>query len=144
MQETILHDDGSINADGARFCEDLIDLDRFDARSELIRQLEDKGLYRGSKREWYLSYCLCCFQMYLKPNTLVYIAHEMRLGLCSRSGDVVEPLLKPQWFISLKRMASIADEVVRSGQVEIQPAWQKAEWHRWLDDAPDCECSRVL
>ena len=74
----------------------------------------------------------------------LYKAHEMRLGLCSRSGDVVEPLLKPQWFVSLKRMASIADEVVRSGQVAIQPAWQKAAWHRWLDDAPDCEFTRVL
>ena len=24
--------------------------------------------------------------------------NAMRLGLCSRSGDVIEPVLKPQWY----------------------------------------------
>ena len=25
----------------------------------------------------------------------------MRLGVCSRSGDVVEPRITPQWFVNL-------------------------------------------
>ena len=26
----------------------------------------------------------------------------MRLGVCSRSGDVIEQLVKPQWFVRLQ------------------------------------------
>jgi valyl-tRNA synthetase len=41
----------------------------------------------------------------------------MRLGLCSRSADVLEPLLKPQWFVSLDQgMGGTADAAVRSGE----------------------------
>ena len=42
------------------------------ARAAVRQLLQDKGLYRGSK------------------------AHAMALGVCSRSGDVLEPMLKPQ------------------------------------------------
>ena len=29
-------------------------------------------------------------------------SHAMRLGICSRSGDIIEPLLKPQWWMDCK------------------------------------------
>jgi valyl-tRNA synthetase len=117
---TIIGDDGCINAAGARDCAQFVGMERFDARDELVRQLTGKGVYRGAE------------------------SHEMRLGLCSRSGDVLEPLLKPQWFVALKDMAMEADQAVRSGLVSVEPSWQQAEWHRWLDDAPDWCISRQL
>jgi valyl-tRNA synthetase len=48
-------------------------LDRFDARQRVREALLQKGLYRG------------------------HTNHRMRLAICSRTGDIVEWLLKPQW-----------------------------------------------
>ncbi|KAL6055429.1 valine--tRNA ligase [Balamuthia mandrillaris] len=44
----------------------------------------------------------------------------MRLALCSRSGDVLEPRLKPQWYVRIKSMAEEAARLVREGEMEIQ------------------------
>ncbi|KAI8004395.1 hypothetical protein LOK49_LG08G01720 [Camellia lanceoleosa] len=35
----------------------------------------------------------------------------MRLGICSRSNDVVEPLIKPQWYVNYNSMAKQALDV---------------------------------
>ena len=44
------------------------------ARVTVVDWLKEKGLFRGTA------------------------GNAMRLGLCSRSGDVIEPVLKPQWY----------------------------------------------
>lgn len=49
---------------------------RFDVRKQMEEDMKKLGLYR--KKE----------------------VNKMRLGLCSRSKDVIEPLLKPQWYIN--------------------------------------------
>ena len=49
-------------------------MQRFEARAAVISALEKKGLYRGKA------------------------GHASRIALCSRSGDIIEPLLKPQWY----------------------------------------------
>lgn len=46
---------------------------RYDARIAVEKALEAKGLLRGKE------------------------PHKMRLGLCSRSGDIIEPMITPQW-----------------------------------------------
>lgn len=68
----IFNPDGTVNANGAPF-EGVM---RYDARIAVEKALEDKGLLRGKE-----------------PN-------KMRLGICSRSGDIVEPYLTPQWSVS--------------------------------------------
>ena len=30
----------------------------------------------------------------------------MKLDICSRSGDIIEPVLKPQWFVNCNSMAA--------------------------------------
>ena len=49
-----------------------------------------------------------------KPN-------EMRLGLCSKSGDVIEPFLKPQWYVDCKDLAKRSCDAVRSKELLIVP-----------------------
>jgi valyl-tRNA synthetase len=49
---------------------------RFHARVAILKALEAKGLYRGTQ-----------------DNAMV-------VPVCSRSKDVVEPLIKPQWYRS--------------------------------------------
>ena len=37
----------------------------------------------------------------------------MRLGKCSRTGDIIEPMLKPQWWVDCSGMAKRAADAVR-------------------------------
>jgi valyl-tRNA synthetase len=60
---------------------------RYDARIAVEEALEEKGLLRGKE------------------------VNKMRLGLCSRSGDVIEPMLTPQWYV-LDGSSSIMMNVV--------------------------------
>jgi len=60
---------------------------RFDARLAIIKALTEKGLYIETK------------------------ANPMSLKICSRSGDVIEPLLKPQWWMNCDEPAKAAIEV---------------------------------
>uniref|UniRef100_A0A667X2V9 Valine--tRNA ligase, mitochondrial n=1 Tax=Myripristis murdjan TaxID=586833 RepID=A0A667X2V9_9TELE len=60
---------------------------RFDARQQVLDALADKKLLRGKKD------------------------HAMSLPICSRSGDIVEPLLKKQWFLRCDEMAKRAIQV---------------------------------
>ncbi len=68
--------------------------------------LKEKGLFRGEA------------------------GNAMRLGLCSRSSDVIEPVLKPQWWVSCKGMADDACAAVRDGRITILPPEFKATWFR--------------
>jgi valyl-tRNA synthetase len=54
----------------------------------------------------------------------------MRLGLCSRSKDVIEPVLKPQWWVDCKDAAARSCAAVRDGSLQIIPAEFEAVWFR--------------
>lgn len=47
--------------------------------------------------------------------------------------DVIEPLLKPQWWVDCKQMAADGCEAVRDGRLEIIPAEFESTWFRWLE-----------
>ncbi|KAK9993005.1 hypothetical protein SO802_022708 [Lithocarpus litseifolius] len=74
----IFTDDGKVNSNGGS---EFAGMPRFKAREAVIEALQKKGLYRGSQ------------------------GNEMRLGICSRTNDVVEPLSKPQWYVNCDKMA---------------------------------------
>jgi valyl-tRNA synthetase len=112
----IFTDEGLINANGAPF----EGMKRFDCRVAVMAELEKKGLMRG------------------------VAGHSMRLGLCSRSGDVIEPMVKPQWFVNCGDMARRSVEVVRSGELKIVPEFHKDTWYRWLENIRDWCISRQL
>ena len=78
----ILDDNGAINEAGAPFAGIM----RFDAREQIRSKLDAMGLYRG------------------------VADNPMELPVCSRSGDIVEPRLKPQWFVNTEAMAATAFE----------------------------------
>ncbi|KAL3358396.1 hypothetical protein AABB24_015494 [Solanum stoloniferum] len=117
---SIFTDDGNINSNAGP---DFEGMPRFKARVAVTEALKEKGLYRGAKN------------------------NEMRLGICSRSNDVVEPLIKPQWFVNCKIMAKQAlDAVVDEDnqKLEIIPKQYAAEWKRWLENIRDWCISRQL
>ncbi|XP_061521173.1 valine--tRNA ligase, mitochondrial [Phycodurus eques] len=93
---------------------------RFDARQLVVNALVEKKLFRGKKE------------------------HAMTLPICSRSGDVIEPLLKKQWFVRCHGMAQKAIQAVDQGQLEIVPPFYTKTWKNWLSNISDWCISRQL
>ncbi|KAJ3106634.1 hypothetical protein HDU97_005999 [Phlyctochytrium planicorne] len=112
----ILTDDGKINENGAPFT----GLQRFDAREAVLKALKERGFYKETKD------------------------NKMQIPICGRSGNVVEPLMKPQWWINCKDMAGDAMEAVNSGKLEIIPESSKRDWFLWLENIQDWCISRQL
>lgn len=57
----------------------------------------------------------------------------MRLGVCSRTNDVVEPLIKPQWYVSCNSLGRQALDAVmdeENRRIEIIPKQYSADWRR--------------
>eukprot|EP00262_Sarcandra_glabra_P008440 TRINITY_DN2196_c1_g1_i2.p1 TRINITY_DN2196_c1_g1~~TRINITY_DN2196_c1_g1_i2.p1 ORF type:complete len:1056 (+),score=239.90 TRINITY_DN2196_c1_g1_i2:303-3470(+) len=116
----IFTDDGKINSNGGLNFEGM---PRFKARVAVTEALQNKGLYRGTQN------------------------NAMSLGICSRSNDVVEPMIKPQWFVDCNDMAKQAlDAVINydNQKIEIIPKQYASEWKRWLENIRDWCISRQL
>uniref|UniRef100_A0A1A9WPX6 valine--tRNA ligase n=1 Tax=Glossina brevipalpis TaxID=37001 RepID=A0A1A9WPX6_9MUSC len=80
-----------------------------------------------------------------EQNLLVSIRdHSMQLPICSRSKDVVEYMLKEQWFLKCQQLALNALSEVESGRLQIIPNKYEIEWQRWLEDCHDWCISRQL
>ncbi|CAG8441869.1 6486_t:CDS:10 [Ambispora leptoticha] len=112
----ILNDDGTMNENGAPFK----GMKLYHVRRAIIDALKEKGLYVGSKD------------------------NPMVIPICSKSGDIVEPLLKPQWWVNCSSMAAEAIKAVKDGKLRIRPSTSEAEWFRWLENIRDWCISRQL
>lgn len=62
----------------------------------------------------------------------------------SRSGDIIEPYLKPQWWVNCSEMAKDAMRAVQDGRLKILPKVSEAEWFKWLENIQDWCISRQL
>ncbi|KAH7424251.1 hypothetical protein KP509_12G097300 [Ceratopteris richardii] len=113
----IFTDDGKVNSNGG---EQFEGMPRFLARVAVIEALKSKGLYRKTEN------------------------NDMRLAICSRSNDIIEPMIKPQWFVACNGMAKEACEAVRAGRLEIIPKQYEGDWFRWLENIRDWCISRQL
>lgn len=60
------------------------------------------------------------------------------------TGDVIEPMLTPQWYVDCSSMARRSVEAVRSGQLKILPEMHESTWYGWLDNIRDWCISRQL
>jgi len=108
--------DGKMTPD----CGEFAGMLRYDARIAVQEALDKMGLYRGKA-----------------PNPMV-------LGKCQRSGDIIEPMLTPQWFVNCKGMAERACAAVRSGELKIVPEMHEKTWFYWLENINDWCISRQL
>ena len=113
----IFTDDGLLNENCGSEWEGM---KRFDARKAVIDKLKERNLYVGEEE------------------------HSMTIPICSRSGDIIEPLLKPQWWISQNAMSKEAMKVVEDGKITIRPTHSKGEYFRWLKKIDDWCISRQL
>jgi valyl-tRNA synthetase len=102
----VLSEDGRIAPNGGQFAGMM----RYDGRIAMEEALEKIGQLRGKE------------------------INKMRLGLCSRSGDIIEPMLTPQWYVNCNSMAKRACDAVRTGALKIVPEFHEATWYRWLEN----------
>lgn len=113
----ILNDNGTINENGGKY-KDML---RYDVRVQIVKDLTELGLFRDKT-----------------PN-------PMKLGICQRSGDVVEPVVKPQWYI---RMTPDLKEhmlsSVKSKALHIIPEVYENTWNGWINNLEDWCISRQL
>ncbi|EGO22806.1 hypothetical protein SERLADRAFT_450542 [Serpula lacrymans var. lacrymans S7.9] len=113
----ILNDDGTFNSNaGERFK----GMKRFHVRVAVVKALKDAGLFIETKD------------------------NPMQIPICSKSGDVIEPVLKPQWWVNCKPLAEEAIKHTRAGEMVITPKQSEADWYRWLDNIQDWCISRQL
>ncbi len=112
----VLEDDGRISAAGAGYA----GLDRYEARQRILADLDARGDLVGTK------------------------PHEMVIGRCQRSNDVVEPRLKTQWFVRTRPLAEAALAATRSRETIILPERFEKVWEHWLTEIRDWNVSRQL
>ncbi|XP_044258532.1 valine--tRNA ligase [Tribolium madens] len=113
---TIFDDKGYICGDYGKFT----GMKRFQARKAVIEELKQLGLYVETKN------------------------NPMVVPVCSRSKDIIEPMLKPQWYVKCDEMAAKAVEAVNSGELKIIPEMHIKTWHYWMNGIRDWCISRQL
>jgi len=118
------------------------DLPRIDIMTDEARMSAAAGPYEGLTREE-------CRKRILEDldaaGDLVEVKdHEMAIGRCQRSVDVVEPRLKTQWFINVKPMADRAMKAVRAKRTRFVPERFEKVFFDWLENIYDWNVSRQL
>ena len=112
----ILNDDGTMNHNTGKF----EGTKRFDARYGVIAALKEKGLY------------------------VKWENNPMKVPICSKSKDVIEPIMKPQWWMKMQDMADGALKAVKNGEIKIRPETAEKSFNRWLENINDWCLSRQL
>jgi len=112
----IFDDLARVNERGGSFA----GLDRYEARARIVEALEAAGDLVGS------------------------VPHEMVIGRCQRSDDVIEPRIKTQWFIRTRPLADAALAATRAGTTRILPERFEKTWENWLTGIRDWNVSRQL
>ncbi|KAI0503344.1 tRNA synthetases class I-domain-containing protein [Xylaria bambusicola] len=93
---------------------------RFDVRYQIVEELTKLGLF--VKKE----------------------SHAMTIPLCEKTRDVIEPLMKKQWWVKMADMAAEGLKVVEEGKIKILPESAEKSYKRWLSGINDWCISRQL
>ncbi|MDY6976019.1 MAG: valine--tRNA ligase [Pseudomonadota bacterium] len=113
----ILTDDAKINDEAPEVYRGL---DRFDARKQIVADLEAQG-------------------------SLVKIEpHKLKVPRGDRTNAVIEPYLTDQWYVAVESLAKPAIEAVESGEIRFVPEnWNKT-YYQWMHNIQDWCISRQL
>ncbi len=105
-------------------------MDRFVARKAIVADLEAQGLLVETKK------------------------HKLMVPICTRTGQVIEPMLTDQWFVAMskvsdqdptgKSIAQKAIDAVASGEVQFVPENWVNTYNQWMNNIQDWCISRQL
>ena len=112
----MLNDDGTIAAIGGKYA----GMDRYEARKVMLEDLDAQGLL-------------------VETEDLVH-----SVGTHDRCKTAVEPMIKPQWFVAMQKLAEPAMEAVKSGELHLIPERMDKTYYNWLENIRDWCISRQL
>jgi len=112
----VMHPDARINEQGGKYS----GLDRFEARKQVIADLEALGLIEKIED------------------------HLHAVGHCYRCDTMVEPYLSKQWFVKMKPLAEPALKAVKDGQIKIRPERFEKVYINWMEGIRDWCISRQI
>ena len=102
-------------------------LDRFDARKQIVADLEALGLFEKTEK------------------------HKLKVPRGDRTNVVIEPMLTDQWFVAMskpgdggKSITEQALECVASGEIKFHPENWVNTYNQWLNNIQDWCISRQL
>ncbi|MFZ2737636.1 MAG: valine--tRNA ligase [Burkholderiaceae bacterium] len=102
-------------------------LDRFAARKQVVKDLEALGLMIEIKK------------------------HKLMVPRCTRTGQIIEPMLTDQWFVSMTKqpaggisIAQGAIDSVANGEVKFVPENWVNTYNQWMNNIQDWCISRQL
>ena len=100
--------------------EKYIGMERFKARKEIIKDLDEAGILVGDEE------------------------FTTRIGRSERTDTVIEPKLSLQWFIRMKEISRKAHQVVVDDEILLYPAKFKNTYNHWMENVRDWCISRQL
>ena len=95
-------------------------LDRYDARKQIVKELEELDLMDK-----------------IEP-------HKLMVPRGDRSGAVVEPFLTDQWYVKVAELAKPAIEAVENGSIKFVPDNWKNTYYEWMNNIQDWCISRQI
>ncbi|HIB82883.1 MAG: valine--tRNA ligase [Gammaproteobacteria bacterium] len=95
-------------------------LDRYDARKQVVSDLEKRGLIEKIED------------------------HTLMVPRGDRSGAVVEPYLTDQWYVRTKPLAEPAIEAVKDGRIRFVPDNWSRTYYEWMNNIEDWCISRQI
>jgi valyl-tRNA synthetase len=112
----VIDENAKMTAEAGRFA----GLDRFEARKQVVAELEKLGLLEK-----------------VEP-------HKLGIAKCHRCRTIVEPLVSTQWWVKIQPLADPAIKAVEEGRIEFVPAnWSKT-YFEWMYNIRDWCISRQL
>ena len=121
---TIFTLDAKINENGPAAYQGL---DRYDCRKAVLKDLEEQGFLQKA------------------------VPHKNMVPICTRTGQVIEPMLTDQWFVAMTKtpaagvsIAQGAIDAVASGEVKFVPEQWVNTYDQWMKNIQDWCISRQL
>jgi len=112
----VLNDDATINENGGIFA----GMTREAARKAVVKDFEERGL-------------------------LVKIEdYTHNVGTHDRCSTVIEPMVKPQWFVKMDELIKPAVDAVKNGEIRLVPERMDKLYYNWTDNIRDWCISRQL
>lgn len=113
----VIGEDGNMNANAGA---DFVGLSTSECRKKVLKALKEQNLLRG------------------EHEIIHSVAH------CYKCGSVIEPMLKEQWFIDVKKLANEAIKHLENNEIKFHPANKKKVLINYLKGLKDWNISRQI
>ncbi len=115
-QINILNKNAGIDLEGSKYH----GLDRYEARKQIIADLDAEGLLEGIED------------------------HKLMVPRGDRSNSVIEPFLTDQWYVKVAPLAEEAIRVVKEGEIKFVPQNWENTYFQWMNNIEDWCISRQI